>query len=83
MSFDILPEDNIFKPMLDFCFSGPLKENGFDEEAYQKLHKQLIDKGPEHFVAFLHNTLCIYPVVNDFLVKCLSIANRNRDYFDT
>ena len=71
--------DNMFKPMLGF-----LKEDGeIDEEQYKLLMACMAQTGPDDFVDFLRTTLCTYPAVNDFLVKCLYIANQDREFFDT
>jgi hypothetical protein len=37
----------------------------------------------EKFISFLHSTLCTYPAINDFLIKCLAHANKHQDHFDT
>lgn len=52
-----------------------------DEDKYFNFCEKFFQ--PERFVQFLQETLCTYPATNDFLIKCLAVANKEQQHFDT
>ena len=70
---------SLFQPILD----GLGSDDAFNEEEYTKILNRLNSTGVGEFVTFLQTILCTYNATNDFLIKCLFIANKERDLFGT
>jgi len=74
---------NIFRSVMDRWHhpdkevEGAREEEYFEVDEYSKFLRELGEHGVDDFLGFLEHTLCTYPAISTFLIKCLAKANHN------